>query len=342
MDLKGKVDFDWARLAPIYRQYLGPGARIVGNQSQNFAVRGPWPADGQSLSAALQKLSAEGAIGWESADLYGLEIGTGEVAAQLASGTAQIKPLNVEVGEGRLTLAPQIHLSPEPGEVRLAKGPLLQKVRITPEVCARGLKFIAPALADVAVAEGQFSINLDGGRIPLADSAKADIAGKFDVHSVQVRPGPLAAEIIAISRQIEGIMKGRAAAVAADRQADTLMTIENQSVEFRLVEGRVYHRDMQLQIGEVPIHTHGSVGLDESLDLVIDVPIQDSWVKRDSVLSAMKGQSLQIPIEGTLKSPKLDKRILEKLGGQLLQNTAKGFLQNQLNKQLEKLLPTDQ
>jgi len=92
-------------------------------------------------------------------------------------------------------------------------------------------------------------------------------------------------------------------------------------------------------VGTLPITTHGSVGLDESLSLVAEVPIQAKLLGRDLSLGALEGQTLQIPIEGTLKKPRLDRRILQQLAGQLLQNATRGALIDEVNKQLDRLLP---
>ena len=74
-------------------------------------------------------------------------------------------------------------------------------------------------------------------------------------------------------------------------------------MNFRVVDGRVYHQGMQIPDGRrACCTTEGSVGLDETVALVVRVPIQDKWIEGQALLVGLKGQSLAIPISGTLAS----------------------------------------
>ncbi len=56
-------------------------------------------------------------------------------------------------------------------------GPVLTNVRISPEVSEAMLKFVAPVLAGATQSEGQFSLQLDGARVPLGEPRSADSKG---------------------------------------------------------------------------------------------------------------------------------------------------------------------
>ena len=60
-----------------------------------------------------------------------------------------------------------------------------------PAMAASGLQYIVPALAGIATAEGRFSIELEGCRIPIDAPARGELAGRMIVHSVQIGPGHL-------------------------------------------------------------------------------------------------------------------------------------------------------
>ena len=118
-----------------------------------------------------------------------------------------------------------------------------------------------------------------------------------------------------------------------------------QDVRFEVRDGAVYHRGLQLTIGNTVITTEGSVGIEtQELNLVTSVPLQESWFKNQATLAAaFKGQSLQIPVRGTLSQPKLDTRAIQDLTKQLAGAAVQGALnkgiergQGALNKQLEK------
>ena len=118
------------------------------------------------------------------------------------------------------------------------------------------------------------------------------------------------------------------------------MSIDSPSVEFRMVNRRVYHRGLTLMVGTLPITTQGSVGMDESLSLVAEIPMQANMLGLDLSLGTMEGQTLKIPIEGTLTKPRIDRRCLVDLPRQLIENTAKGVLIDGVGKGLKGLFPT--
>ncbi len=117
------------------------------------------------------------------------------------------------------------------------------------------------------------------------------------------------------------------------------MRIENQTVEFRLVDGRIYHRNLQFSAGNVTITTRGSVGLDETLSMVAEIPMNAGLLGNNSKLKGINSQSMQIPIEGTLKRPKMDPKAVEKLTASLIKNTTRNLLFNPVEKGIEKLVP---
>jgi len=118
----------------------------------------------------------------------------------------------------------------------------------------------------------------------------------------------------------------------------TLLSVQDQQVNFRVVDGRVYHQGMQFQVGDVVMRTEGSVGLDETVAIVVHVPIQDKWIEGKAFLVGLRGQSLSIPISGTLRNPKMDQSAVAGLSQQLLQGAAQQAIGGELNKALDKFL----
>ncbi len=337
--LKGTLEYDWNLLAPLWRPYAGPNVQIAGRQSRPFAIQGRLTGS-PTESASWKQVTGDAAVGWEGMDISGMRVGPGELAAHLSDGQVQGKPMDVLVSEGRFTFTPFVRLNPAPAELLIGRGPLLTDVHLSPEMCARGLKFVAPILAESTVAEGRFSISLDGGRIPLADPGAGDTSGRMTMKA-QVKSGPVAQEFMVLLNEITAVLQ-RGTLVQRNDQASALLSIDTSEIEFRMVDRRVYHRGLKFMAGTLPITTHGSVGFDETLAIVAEFPIQAKLLGRDLSLGALEGQTLQIPIDGTLKKPKLDHRIVERLTGQLLQNATRGLLLDGLNKQLDRLLPSQQ
>ena len=145
------------------------------------------------------------------------------------------------------------------------------------------------------------------------------------VHSVEIGPGPLVQEL----------------ALVLDRAVPARLTRESV-ISFQMVDGRVYHRDLEMVFPDLTIRTYGSVGLDRSLALMAEMPVPPKW-RGDNVLgSALRDQVIRLPIGGTLEKPKIDRRALEQVSRQFLQGAARNVLEDQLNKQLDRLFRPSQ
>jgi translocation and assembly module TamB len=338
VNANGSLDYDLALVTPLLKPWVGEGIQLVGHETARFQAAGSLTPTqpGQHWARTLQ---ARGELPWSSANVYGLPIGPGKLSAGLGDGQVRVDPLAIAVAEGQLTTAPVVRLDPEPMELTLPPGPLLTNVRISPQVSEAMLKYIAPVLAGATQSEGQFSMTLTSARVPLADSKKSDVSGQLAVHSVRVVPGPMAKQWVELAQQVESIAKRRSP-IAAGGQAQpvTLFTVQDQQVNFRVVDGRVYHQGMQFQVGDVVMRTEGSVGFDQTVSLLVQVPIQDKWIEGQALLVGLKGQTLKIPISGTLTQPRMDQSAVAGLSQQLLQGAAQQAIGGELNKALDKFL----
>ncbi len=75
---------------------------------------------------------------------------------------------------------------------------------------------------------------------------------------------------------------------------------------------------------------------DQSLSLVAEIPILDAWIKDKRELAALKGQSIQIPITGSVTQPRLDTRGLVTFGKNFAFQAGRGMIDEQLRGGLEK------
>ncbi|MCD4727074.1 MAG: hypothetical protein K8R46_05410, partial [Pirellulales bacterium] len=311
--IEGKLRYDVERLAGLLRPNLGSGVGITGRGESPVWYRGPFSLDAGSAAAGIK---------WDWANVYGFQIGPGELKAAMADGAVRIEPLDLAVSRGRMRLAPHVRLTPGPIELTLPAGPLMEKVQIDPAMCSSLLKYIAPVLADVTSAQGSFSIVLDACRIPLAEPKKSDLAGRFLIHSIQIGPGSLVREL----------------AVLLGRESPARLRQES-AVAFQMKDGRIYHNNLELIFPDLTVRTQGYVGLDQTLDLVAEMPIPPKWLAGNPLASkAMSNQVIRIPLKGTLGKPQLDRRETERLSRQFIQKAAGNLLEDELNKQLDRLL----
>ncbi len=163
-DLSGEVHGDLARLSDRLRPILGPNIELIGQDKGLFAIRGPLASNRATASSATTgqqdtsgrrvsmtsagtgqvtaidvispELKGDASFGWQSANIHGLIVGRGNLAATLEQGVIQFAPLQVPVSDGRFLGRPWIDLRAQPVSLRIAKGPLVENVRISPEMCS--------------------------------------------------------------------------------------------------------------------------------------------------------------------------------------------------------------
>ena len=198
---------------------------------------------------------------------------------------------------------------------------VLPHTRVTPEVCQDLLKYIAPILADATQVSGDFSIEVDRWRFPLDDPSRGEGSGRLTIHSLDVGPGPLVAELAKLLKV-----------------PPKLLVVEESPVTFRMADGRIYHDDLTFRIERLTIHTRGSVGLDKSLRMTAEVPMPAHLLGEGPVASALAKQTLTIPIAGTLSQPRIDAEAMGESGLKLLSGTLGDLLQGEKKVDLGGLL----
>src|SRR6185436_1715368 len=102
--------------------------------------------------------------------------------------------------------------------------------------------------------EGTLTLTLDSGRLPLSAPATGELKGTLTLHEAKVGANP-------IVRALAGLLKIPTASVVA----------KNCQVPFHMVNGKVYHSNLELAFAEVTLKSSGAVGMDGSLALVVKV-----------------------------------------------------------------------
>jgi translocation and assembly module TamB len=289
--------------------------KLSGRDVRPFHITGTLAGAGTLLG----RLRAEAGVSWQSLQAMGCQIGPADMRGRLAEGWLRASPLEATLNQGRLRLEPSLRLHPAPLEVHLAKGRAIERAHLTPAVCAGGLGYALPVLADVAQAEGELSLDLDCGRLPLTDPARGEMAGRLIIHSAQVSPGPLVQELSAL-------LKGPA----------TLTLAKDNVVSFQVVNGRVYHSGLELHFPELTVRTSGSVGMDGSLSLVAELPVPPKWLGSSKLARAVAGQTIRLPIGGTLSKPKLDRQALRAASAQFARQATENVIRQEIDGQLKK------
>ena len=249
--------------------------------------------------------------------------------SQLRDSVAVFEPVHVDLNQGQATLNPRIDLSQSPGVISLKKGDGIRKIDLTPEMCRGWLKYVAPLLADSTRAQGNMSLELERASAPIDDLNSLQSQGVLIVHQAQVGPGSLTTKLLGPLQQILSVVDPQS---AADLARPTWIAIPTQQVEFQVQQGRVYHKQLMLRLRDVEIRTTGSVGFDQTLDLVAEIPVLDRWIKKSRYLESLRGKSIPLRVRGTFAKPNVDESVLRRLA----QDSARGATEQLLKEQIER------
>ena len=347
INFTGTLRYDWAKLTPLVRELVGGNFTATGTGTRAVAVTGqlsppdvlpppapkggivlkapgtPAPPTGPSIFAAI---GGEAAVGWDSIKAYGFDVGAGDFKAKLTRGVLTVTPIAATFGGGKVTLAPTVKLDPAPGEVSLAKGSVIDHAKLTPQVTAGAIGYALPAIANAGQAEGEISATIDDNRIPLGDFTQTNLKGTLVIHKATVGTSPVVAQI----------------AKLLGAKSTTMTLANEESVPVQVANGRVHHQNFTVRVAGTTFRTSGSVGFDNTLDLVVDVPIpKDLPVLKNNPLlvKAVAGKVVKVPVKGTLSKPELDAKAFEHAVITLAREGAKDVGKDAVEKELNKLFP---
>lgn len=321
VECNGELDYDLTRLTPLVQSYLGTGVALAGREAQRFEIVGPLADPTRGNAVPWDKLTGAAGISWQGANLYGLQMGRGALDAKLAQGVLRTNPLEVPVNTGRLRLTPSLRLAPGPMELNVDPGTLVDHVSITPEMANERLKYVLPILAGVAQVSGQFSVAIDELKMPLDNPQAGTVGGRITVHAVDVGPNALTQELATLLQQ------------------PLTMSLTRESVvDFKMIQGRIYHQGLELAFPEVKVRTHGSVGLDQTVSLIAEFTLpQRLFANQPIAGAALSSQVIRLPIGGTLQNMQLDRQAFAAATSQFLQNAAQGAVEEGINRGLQRL-----
>ncbi|MEZ6121446.1 MAG: hypothetical protein R3C28_33490 [Pirellulaceae bacterium] len=356
--VQGKTVYHLEKLAPRLQTLFGTSMQLAGSVEKPFEATGPlWePAisSGSMSSGSTTRpvsvsdnaanrplvplqLKANAGVGWDQASAYGLSLGSGSVDTRLEQGVLSVLPVSLQIGGGTLAAAPKLDLRSSAPVLYAGNETRLDQVELTAELCRTWFRFVAPLLADSTEAEGKFSVQLNGARVPLYDTYASQVAGNLGIHGARIGPGPLAREFLAVAQQIKSLTKGGQDASRILDPSRPWLTMPEHQIAFDVRDGTVRHNNLTLQIADVQVQTAGAVAFDERISLVAKIPVQDDWIGNERWLAGLRGTTLDVPVTGTLSRPQLDKRVFATLTQKAVTGAAESFIQDEVQNQLQRL-----
>jgi hypothetical protein len=196
----------------------------------------------------------------------------------------------------------------------LAPVTVFNKQKLTPQVCDQLLRLVAPTLTDLTDVQGEISLHIDTFRIPLGApqgefAKRVELAGKLQMHQISVTTKtPLLQTLVKVLADMHG-----------KKPSDIVRVVKNAEVRFQVRDGRIHHEGLRLGFPDISpellISSSGSVGLDKSLDLVLEVPS----ILLDKTNPDIKvGPPVRFHVTGTIDDPKVTEIGKEKTNSAML------------------------
>ena len=231
-----------------------------------------------------------------------MEMDKAVLRPQLASGELRLPRTSIPAAEGKVRLAGALDLrSPEPVLRMPGNNKVLDGVKITPELGRELLSRINPIFYHLASADGAVNLIVNDLVFPLGETARQESAGegRLELVDAKVEPSGIMRDLLALG------------GVATERG---LVTMRLRGADFVLHDGRVSYRDFVLIFPEqFDLTFSGSVGLDDTLDLSVSMPVRAELLERLGVRGTaaryaeqLTGSRVDIPLVGTRQQPALD------------------------------------
>ena len=286
------------------------------------------------------QLNAKADLGWDSGKVAGVQFGMARVPIEVTQDTIKVQPTKIPIEQGYVRASGLVHYNADSPWMQLEPGVIADSIELTPELTERWLKFLAPVVADSAKIQGTLSAEVREAIIVFDDPNLTRVSGRVEIGGAQMAAGPLADQILGGVNQLSSLatlVGGRATNAKAGQ---TLITMPAQTIDFSVNRGIVAHDRMYFNIDRASVVTSGQVGFDGQLKLMAQVPLDARWLGSD--LQSLAGQSITLPIDGTISRPRVDSssvsRVATQLGAKAIQETTENYLQKQLERGFGKIL----
>lgn len=328
-DISGNYELSWPAVTAFLHEFSPNTKELVsvkGKSSSPILLKGPLNESGAKPS--FRGLSAGLTLQWDEILLYGIPVSAAKFDPKLDDGQLTVPPSTLSAVQGKVTLGSEIDFRPEDMTLRIpGTTKILDGVQVTTELTEELLSRINPVFYQFVDATGQINLTTQDLVFPFGDSLKDKGAGsgKLELVEMQVKPGGFVRSLV----EFAGL-----------GDADELLAVGLRGGEFEIVDGRIAYDDFTLIFPtEFDVKFYGSVAFDDSLDLVVSIPVRADLLAKLGVsgdvqkyAEMLAGSRVDVPLSGTRQQPQLD---LSKVDTQKLME---GVMQNVVEEEGGKLL----
>ncbi|MGY8748951.1 MAG: hypothetical protein ACKVHR_12975 [Pirellulales bacterium] len=336
-DLAGTWRPGWEKINQVLQSSFGDLFELSGNNLDQYVVQGPifetantTPGQSNQLSSDLQ---ATANLNWDTGKLLGIPIGASKLNFLLQQKIADLRTEGIPFAGGSIQLNPKIDMRGAEPIIRMTPTRVIDNVALDSETAHQWLSYVAPMMADSTSAEGNFTVDIGSAAIPAFAPLEMELSGTIHLSDLQVGASPMTRQLIGTIKQLRNLLKPN----SANASANQWIQMSRQSVPFVVKDERIYHETMTIQHKDLVFQTKGSVGFDQTLDMIAEIQIADDWIEGKPLLAGLRGRSISIPVRGTVAKPLLDKNVIKRFSQNLVNKATSGLLNETLQRERDKL-----
>ena len=336
-DLAGTWQPGWDKINQAFQASFNGLFELSGNKVDRYAIQGPFFDLTKTMSEQSSQLSsnlqATANLNWDTGKLLGIPVGASKLDFVLQQKIADLRTNGIPFSKGSIQLNPKIDLRGEQPIIRMTPTRVIDNVALDSETAHQWLSYIAPMMADTTSAEGNFTVDIGSAEIPAFNPLEMDLSGTIHLSDLQVGASPMTRQLIGTIKQLRSLIKP----TSHESNTTDWIRMSSQSVPFVVKDQRIYHEAMTIQHKDLVFQTKGSVGFDQSLDMIAEIQIADDWIEGRPLLAGLRGRSISIPVRGTVSQPFLDKNVIKHFSENLLNKATGGLLNEKIQRERDKL-----
>ncbi|MHB8809345.1 MAG: hypothetical protein ACYC9M_04955 [Desulfobulbaceae bacterium] len=312
IDLQGKMTPVLERMSTVLQDGFGLDLRLAGGQGESFLAQYPLAgAENGQTASLVTSLHAD------RLEYQGVTVRSLHVPFSVEKGRLHFE-VTGQLGKGKLVFIADTDLAASPVTLTVpTNSQVLTGVQIEKPLTDVLLIFLHPLFGVLTQPSGQLDLRLESFTWPFKeDHGKgATFATVTDLRDLSLESSDLLREIL------------------------TLFGLEKEEISMRDSEvsctgrqGRVTCTPVKVRLGgEAELAISGSVGLDGTLDYLLEVPVTRKLVSEEGY-RFLQGATIGVAVRGTVESPVFDRDKTHAAVKELLQQAASKLRQEKEKK----------
>jgi hypothetical protein len=301
IDLQGKLTPALEQASAVLRDGFGIDLRLAGGQSESFLAQFPLAGRDENIPTASLATSLHA----DRLEYQGIAVRSLHMPLSLKNNELHLE-VTGQLAEGKLAFIADTDLAGEFPVITVpANREVLTGVQVQPLLDGL-LAFLHPLFGVLAMPSGRIDLGIDSFAWPLGgeQGKEATFVMVTDLRELSLESGKILREILTLFH--------------LDKEQ---LALRDTGLLCSGLQGRVTCDPLKVQVGEAELAISGSVGLDGTLDYLLEVPVTGRLAGEESY-RFLQGATIGVAVRGTVKAPDFDREKTKTAVKELLRQAA--------------------